>query len=292
MNYFYSYWSDKNKITKDLYNPILISIATLREKTKEEIFVFDYGKTDWEGYDKKLKINILKIKNPFIKNLTLFQNNVFYRNINLFEFAKESKEKEFSLVDSDIFWLDKIKIKNEKFNVRCGEKIGFNNGCYFFKKNSLGFDFMNLFVSNLRKAIKDIEFRELIIKKYNHLNDETICRFTYENNKKLCLENNFLYNGALFDVNYISKWNDESKNIHVVHGHLKNNLKNKKLIKKCGLVGFLIEEINQSIKSQIPEYYEKIKINKTISLEKIINEGTTDLLLSFCRHCRFNMMML
>jgi hypothetical protein len=288
MNYIYSYWSNKN-VSEDLFNPILISIATLREKTEDEIFVFDYGESNWENYDKKLNFKVIKTKSFDINKFTKFQQNVFYRNIHLLEFIKKSKKDEFSLIDSDIFWLSPISFDNDKFNIRCGDKLGFNNGCYFFNKNKKGMQFMEKFVFNLQNAILDMNFRNSIINKYFFLNDETVCRFTYENAPELCTENNFHYNGALFDVDK-KKWIQESKNIHIVHGNLRDKVKNKFFVKKCGLIGFLLEETKNCIKTQIPNFYKKFSKEdiKSIKFEDVISKGTNDLIVNFKKLCIMN----
>ena len=189
-SYVYSYWSECDKIIDDLENPIIISTATLRHKTKDKIIVFDYSNVDWQDYPKKLNLNIIK-KQPSVTDdhLSFFQKNIFSRNIDLFDLAKSQKEQEYVSVDSDIFWLDCVSdnLNKNKFHIKGGDAkmwVGFNNGCYIFNKTGDAFLFMEIYVNKIKKFIQDRHKFTGI--RHEFCNDESICYQAYCKNKHLC----------------------------------------------------------------------------------------------------------
>jgi len=47
--YIYTYWSEtkNSRVSKDLLNSNIFSIATLRKYTKDKILVIDYSDSNW-----------------------------------------------------------------------------------------------------------------------------------------------------------------------------------------------------------------------------------------------------
>lgn len=292
--YFYSHWSDQKDITKDFYNPILFSISTLRRFSNNKIIVLDYSDTNWIGYDEILNFNIIK-KNPYMfgNDFSNFQNNVFSRNLHIFDICKkECDEKIFVSVDSDIFWLDCIKeINLNKFNILC-EENKFNNGCFYFCKNKNGYKFMKKYVNNIKK-IKFNKFRDEIKSRYFLLNDESICNFTYEANKHLCQKSDFIYNGALIDID-LRTWNCKNKNIHLLHSWAKKKLikmNQRKMCSFCGLIPLLIKEVNEILTYQNLIIFENFNFDKIkiLSINDLLDKNSTfDLFKEFVKFCNLN----
>lgn len=218
----YHWWSYKNvEVIKDLSNPIIFSIATVRHFHKHlPIYVLDVsdGDNDWGDYPFLLNFFVIK-KNSYFKNILGFKTKKISRIWDISNFANEIREENIIFSDCDIFWVNKIfpllGLNNDpnldKFH--CNK----NNGIFYYRKNSHNSkEVYRLWKKTVVDCIESIEFFNSYRKRigwgqHTYLHDELIIRTVMEDYPDLFVpvdgcENNIIYSNRSCEI----------KNIHAI----------------------------------------------------------------------------
>jgi hypothetical protein len=140
----YYYFSDKcQKVSKDFKNPVIQSIASLRNWNKDvKISVLDVSEceVDWELYHHHFNFYVHKLTHP-LKNLentlvsvdgaSIFSKRLS-RPIALYEYASYVNEDLIISCDSNLFWLkDPFPLGADHFSKLCAT---YNSGLWYYNK--------------------------------------------------------------------------------------------------------------------------------------------------------------
>jgi hypothetical protein len=278
MNYIYTYWTTlKNKVIRDLTNPVLLSIATLRNfDPVGQVQVIDYmpENSNWEDYPNLLNFEVVPIKPKF----SPMPQKCWATLSKVFDSTELMNDSQFSvIVDTDILWLDKLDVDlldEGKFN--CNK---LNTGCWCYTSNSI--DFIENWKSTIIQGIEDPNAAKQILDSYSEatngkrftLTEEGCYHFTRLQHAHRCYDPGLHLNGKLGDVLEYGNL-DELSNLHLIGVDLPGSRQIHRYVKLRGAFCFLVKELYEAALSTLGNRLTKEFGNHNpVPLSEAMNDG-------------------
>lgn len=274
----YHWWTETClRAKEDLFNPIIHSIATVRNyNTEVAIYVISLSCVDWGNYPEILKFKVINKKPLFEENLG-YQNKLMSRVFDIVDVSERIDEEEILFCDSDVFWLEDpfpLMNKNDLFN--CNK----NNGIFYYNKNrEKAMTFIREWQSDVENTVKDANFRSRLLEKMQFsqtfkVHDELIVRYTQSRLPEMCVpvplrENNIIFTPIC-----------NPKNLHVIRAFVgkKDRLRIAMSIKE---IGSAIENVLGPIRGYDGKYSIR-EITTKKAVYDLCSEGNSQRALDYC----------
>lgn len=194
---YHVFSSNKTDLCKFNRYPVILSISTLRNfDASSKIFVIDRTPNfhDWKDYPKRLNFEVIKDNSKFIDGLSPIHNRIFDIKKWMHLFSDD-----ITYCDSDVFWLEDFIpiIDVNKISMVCQKRNGyiyFNSGFFYFRKNTLGHCFFNIWEESLRNWKNQENIQEFLDKFYgkvNNISDESVMGYLHNEKNKHFVKKSF-----------------------------------------------------------------------------------------------------
>jgi hypothetical protein len=274
----YCYWQSENRDAfRDMRNPIVPAIATVRASCDLPIYVIDLsdGETNWAEFPQILNFTVVKSFPCFAK--FGIKNKMCSRVSNIREFALSLDVECVSFLDSDVFWRrDFLPLSVDPSNRFCCHE--YNTGVFYYDVKSEAVDnFLQLWSSFILCASMDDSLASIVLQSYpfkSGVQDEAVYNFLRE--KHLGdLPISFLpttdnYTGCSLKVepditnyNEVLPYHEEARNYHCFKRRFGPNR---------GLFPLIVDEFYERMKSVLSDrelsliYQDKLNLKSRIVL--------------------------
>lgn len=248
----YHYWNDSKdrEVWRDLANPVIASIATLRSMNLQTpIYVMDVSnkRNDWSYFPFKLKFEVVRRQPRLGHNgkgvISSSQMKLFSRSFDVPGLAFEIDADYYAFCDSDILWYrDFLPFPTPIDGIYCNRK---NNGFFYWNRGSQDASrFFTLWQEACQQGVNDTKKKQEILTYYysDTFNDEAAYCYVKAQNWDL-----------IKDLSTYDNWAGIKPTVEVLENTKNVHLCQTNFGKRRGLMAIIIREFHDRLKIHLDE---------------------------------------